>query len=117
MATITKIDLSGATDGGPILIAGTGTGDADVVHASGAGTTNWDEIWIWLVCNHSARVEIEIEWANATANQNIVQTIPFDGGAILVIPGWPLQNAKDVQIFAGTTNVVAAFGYVNRITA
>lgn len=116
MATVTKTDLSGATDGGPVLVAATSTAGT-TIHTAGAGTTNWDEVWIWLVCTHTAGVEIEIEWENATANQNVVQTIPFDSGAILAVPGWILQNAKTVKIFAGTTNVVAAFGYVNRITA
>ena len=116
MATITKVDLSGATDGGPVLVAATSTAGT-TIHTAGSGTTNWDEVWIWLLCTHTADVAVEIEWENATANQNIVQTIPFEDGLTLVVPGLILQNSKTVKIFAGTTNVVAAVGYVNRITA
>lgn len=116
MATVTKEKLSGSTDGGPVLVAATSTAGT-TIHTAGAGTDNWDEVWIWLVNNHSANVEVEIEWENATASQNVVQTVSFDAGAILAVPGWILQNGKTVAIFAGTTNVVAAIGYVNRITA
>jgi hypothetical protein len=116
MASVTKRDFSASTDGGPVLVAATSTAGT-TIHAGVTGTVDWDEVWIWLVNNHSADVEVEIEWENATASQNIVQTIPFDSGLVQVVPGFILQNDKTVAIFASITNVVAAYGYVNRITA
>jgi len=116
MATGTKRILSGSTDGGPISIAQIATA-GDLIHTAVAGVVDFDEVWVWMSNNHSADVEIEVEWDNATAVENIVQTISFDGGLQLVVPGLLLQNAGEVRVFAGTTAVVAVFGYVNRITA
>ena len=80
-----------------------------------AGT--YDEIWLWAFNSHSADVVLTIEYGGATApDQNIVVTIPFQGGLIPILPGLILQNSLVVKAFAATTNVITLSGFVNSIT-
>ena len=46
----------------------------------------------------------------------IEQTISGETGLELVLPGIPIQNAKIIKGFAGTANVIAVHGWVNRVT-
>lgn len=62
-----------------------------------------------------------IEFGGATApDQNIVVTIPFKSGLVLVIPGLPLLGngsaGLTVAAFASAANVITISGYVNRVT-
>lgn len=116
MASVAKILLSDSTDGAPIAITATGT-PGTAIHTAVTGTADFDEVWIWAVNNHSANVEMEIEWSNTTAAENIVQTIGFDSGLTLVVPGLVLQNGDTIAAFDTQGSVIAIYGYVNRITA
>jgi hypothetical protein len=49
-------------------------------------------------------------------DQNIVVTVPFKSGVVLVIPGFLLQNTMLVKAFAAVANVITLSGFVNRIT-
>lgn len=111
LATLRKLSVS--TDGAPIQIGATSTAGT-TVHTAVTGTDDFDLIWIYLVNAHSADVVVNIEWGQVTAALNIVKTIVKDSGLTLVVDGLPLQNGKTVGIFAGTTNVIAAYGHVIR---
>lgn len=118
MATAVKRKLSGSTDGKAIKIAATATAGT-AIHTAVAGTTDgtYDEIWLWAYNSSTANVTLTLEWGGvAVPDNNIVQTIPFKSGGILIAPGWILQNAAAVAAFAGTTNVITIFGFVNRMT-
>ncbi len=116
--TVAKTKLSGSTDGKMIKITGVDTANAIVVHTATAGTTNFDEVWIWIFNAHTAAVEVNIEWGvHADAADLIKKTIPKDDGFYLAIPGLILQNGMTVEIFATTTaDVLFVIGYVNRMT-
>ncbi len=120
MATFNKAKLSGSTDGLPIKVTGTNSGAAVTVHTAVAGTTAgvFDEIWIYANNISATAVKLTIEYGTPTASDgNIELTIAAEAGLVLVIPGLILQNAKVVEAFAGTADVILLTGFVNSITA
>lgn len=107
-----KTILSNSTNGKNIKIAATATAGT-LIHTAVAGTASCDAVHVWLENVHTADVLVTIEWGEATApDGNIIITIPFKSGPFKVIDGWLLQNGLTVRIFAATTNVILANGYV-----
>ena len=114
MASFSKLVLSGSTNGKGILIAQTAT-IGDTVHTAHA--TSLDEVYLYAHNAHTAAVELTIEFGGATdPGEVFVYSVPNDNGLHLVCPGLILTNSLLVNVFAGTTNVITVFGYVNRIT-
>lgn len=114
MATYAKSKLSGSTNGMSILVTSTSSGSADTVHTAVSGTANYDEVWLWATNEDTVARKLTIEFGKTSSE--VVQTIPAQSGAYLCIPGWVLNNAKVVTVFADTANVVSVNGYVNAIT-
>jgi len=113
--TYTKMPLSQGTNGKLIKIVQTATAGT-TIHTAVVGTTDWDEIWLYAVNNHTADVNLTIEWGDATApDNNITLAVPFKQGMFFVVPGFILQNGLTVKAFAGTANVISIGGWVNRI--
>ena len=95
-----------------ILVAAVAT-PGTTIHASTADTT-FDEVWLYATNNHISAVNLEIEFGQTS---NIIKlSIPATSGLTIVIPGLCLGPSKTLAVFAGTTNVVSVFGYVNRIS-
>lgn len=118
MSTITKNDLSGSTDGLPILIAAVATlGNTIHTAVNSTDTGTWDEIWIYATNSSDTAAELFLEWGTVTASLNKRVIIPSREGELIIIPGFVLQNAKVVTAFAGTTNVLSITGFVNSIVA
>jgi hypothetical protein len=117
MATFTKEKLSGSTNGKQIKVVATAT-PGTLIHTAVAGTTDWDEVWIYCVNSSAALVKLTIEWGEATApDGNIEVGIAAESGLFLVIPGLILQNGLEIRAFAGSANVLLMSGFVNRIAA
>lgn len=116
MATYSKQFLSGSTNGKAIKVAATAT-PGTTIHTAVSGTSSIDEIWLYAHNTSSASVKLTLEWGEATApDGNIEINIGAEGtGAILITPGFLLQNGLVVKAFASTANVINIFGYVNRI--
>jgi hypothetical protein len=116
MTTFTKDKLSGSTNGKQIKVAATST-PGTTIHTAVSGSVSWDEIWIYAINTDSADRVLTIEWGEATApDGNIIVTVPFKAGLLLVIPGLVLQNALVVKAFASAANVICISGFVNRIS-
>ena len=117
MATAVKRKLSGSTDGMGIKITQTATA-GNTIHTAVAGTTDgtYDEIWLWAQNNHTADVELTIEFGSADTENNIKVTVPYKDGLYTIVPGLILQNSKTVKAFASVANVITVHGYVNSIT-
>ncbi len=117
MASYSKRILSGSTNGAAILVTQTAT-LGDTIHTAVSGTSDIDEIYLYAY-NTSANTSIKltIEFGGVATKDLIEVSIPGEGGARLVVPGYLLQNSLVVTAFAGTANVVAVTGFVNRITA
>ena len=119
MASFSKIELSGSTDGRPIKVVATATAGT-LIHTAQAGTgpDNYDEIWLWAANNHTANLLLTLEWGGVSSPDDLIQeTITFKDGAVLIAPGWVLQNGLIVRAFAASANLISIVGYVNRITA
>jgi hypothetical protein len=117
MATFSKLHLSGSTNGQPILVAAT-SGTGTTIHTAVTGTSSLDEIWLYAHNTSSSSVKLTLQWGGTTAPNNDIEiTIGAEGtGAVLIAPGWLLNNGLLVRAFAGTTNVINIIGYVNRIS-
>ena len=116
MATFSKQLLSGSTNGKGVLVAATATAGT-VLHTAIAGTSSFDEVWLYAHNTSSGAVKLTIEYGGTTApNDHIEINIGAEGtGLVLVTPGILLQNGLVIRAFAGTANVINIFGYVNRI--
>jgi len=115
MATFSKIPLSGSTNGKGIQVAATST-PGTTIHTAVAGTTSFDELWIYAVNISTSAVKLTVEYGGTAGADNIEITIPGESGLTLVIPGLFLNNAQVVTAFAATTNVITLHGYVNRVS-
>lgn len=116
---ISKIELSGSTDGRPIKVVATATAGT-TIHTAAAttGADNYDEIWLWAYNSDVADRTLTIEFGGTTApDDTIMLTLAYQSGLYLVIPGLILQNSLVVKAFASAANVVTISGYVNRMTA
>ncbi len=117
MAAYSKLALSASTNGKQIKVAATSSPGTSV-HTAVSGTSNYDEIWIWAMNQHTADVALTIEWGGTSnPDDQITVTLLPKAGLTLVIPGLVLQNELVVKAFATTANVVLLSGFVNRITA
>jgi hypothetical protein len=120
MATFTKIPLSGSTNGKGILVAATAT-PGTVIHTAGAGTTNFDEVWLYAYNSSTGPILLTVQYGGtATPDDDIKITIPSQSGLTLVVPGLILTGTgsagNTVAAYAGTANVVTVSGYINRIS-
>ena len=115
MATFSKRKFSASTDGEPISVTATAT-PGTTVHTALASTEDdkWDEVWVYVTNISAAEVQITFEVGGTAAGNQIVAKIPAYTTQ-LVLPGIILQNGQVLAAFAGTTAVLNAFGWVNRI--
>lgn len=117
---VAKIPFSGSTQGQAVKVAATST-PGTLIHTTGVSATIEDEIWLYAFNSDTSDRLLTIEFGGATApDQNIVLTIPFKAGLIIVVPGIALLGsgtvALTVKAFAATANVITILGFVNRIT-
>ena len=121
MATFTKLALQPAGTTGTglgILLPAVAT-PGTAIHTGSSTATTIDELWLYAYNDHSATVNLTIEWGGVAAGDIFKSGIVHQSGLLLVCAGLIIQgNAtpKVVRAFAGTTNMITLFGYVNRIT-
>ena len=114
MAQITKLKLSGSTDGRMVKVVATAT-LGTTIHAAHA--TSLDEIWLWAVNSDSTDRKLTIEFGGASSPDDLIEvTIPAEDGLYVVVPGLILTNSLVVTAFCAAANVVMIVGFVNRIT-
>ena len=113
MATFTKLNLSGSTDGRNIKVVATATAGT-LLHTAAA--TDLDEVWLWVTNSSGADVKLTIEFGGVTSPDDLIEiTIPAEDGPHLVIPGFVVTGSVVVAAFAASANVLVANGFVNRI--
>lgn len=109
--TYTLNHLSGSTDGQPIKVTGDATGSSVTVHTAVAGTSSFDEIYIFANNTTTTAVDVTIEFGGTTAGDKIIRTIPAKTTK-LIVEGAPLQNDKVVTAFASTVDAINLYGKV-----
>lgn len=115
MATITKLKLSGSTDGRQIKVVATAS-SGTTIHTAVTGTTNIDEIWLYAVNADTTARKLTIQWGGTTSPDDEIEiTIGAESGYQLIVPGLLLQNATVVRAYAATANVIMIGGFVNQI--
>tara|TARA_R110000824_G_scaffold8173_2_gene37022 strand:+ start:5964 stop:6326 length:363 start_codon:yes stop_codon:yes gene_type:complete len=120
MATFTKQELSGSTDGRGIKVTGTATGASVTVHTaqSGTGDNNYDEVFIYANNSHTAGILVTIEFGGVTDPDDLIEvSVPAQQGLMLIVPGLVLQNSLIVKAWASVANQVSIFGFCNKVTA
>lgn len=116
MATFDKILLSGSASGRAIKIVATVT-PGTIIHTAPAGVATLDEVWLWMVNNHTANVDVALEWGGVTSPDDLIQfSLSSEQGLFLIAPGLLIQNSLVIRGFASVANVVSVHGFVNRIT-
>ena len=115
MASFSKLKLSNSTDGKLIKVTETSS-PGTLIHTAIAGTSDYDEIWIYAMNQGTTDNALIIEWGGtANPDDRITVTLLPKAGLALVIPGLVLQNEKNIRAFASTANLILIGGYVNRI--
>ena len=109
---VTRQFLSGGTGGAMQIISNTAS-PGNLVHTCPADVK--DEVYLYCFNFHSADLLVTVEWAaQAVLKDRIPQTVPFNDGLYLLIPGLTLLAAQTVHVFCATGNLVAVGGFVNR---
>lgn len=117
MAAFSKLKLSGSTDGKQIKIAATAT-PGTTIHTAVSGTSDYDEIWLYVTNNHTSALALTIEFGGTASPDDLIQqSIPAKTGLYLIVPGLVLQNGAVVKAFGASANLLCISGWVNRITA
>jgi len=116
MATYTKMNLSGSTNGRPIAVAATSISSGTTIHTAVSGTSSMDEIWIFAANVTTKVVTLTVGWGGTGTSDTILVDVPAKQGLFLVTPGILLQNSLVVKAAASTANVINLAGFVNRIT-
>lgn len=121
MANATSlIPFSNSLQGKPIKVVATGTAGT-AVHTTGISATVVDRIYMFAFNSDTVDRTLTIEFGGVTApDQNIVVTVPFKAGLLLVIDGLILLGNGSVGLtigaFASSANVLTVSGYVLRVT-
>lgn len=110
---ITKLKLSGSTDGRMVKVAATATAGT-TIHTAHA--TNLDEVWLWAVNSDTTDRKLTIEFGGTSSPDDLIElTLSAESGLTLIVPGLILTNSVVVRAFAATANVANIAGFVNRI--
>lgn len=117
MATMSKVLLSGSTNGRGIKVTTVLPidGSDTTIHTAVSGTSDIDLVTLYAHNDDSVARELELGWGGTTnVDDSISVTIPART-FVLVVADLPLQNGLVVVAAASSANVISVFGYVNRI--
>jgi len=113
-----KNKFSASSNGKNIAIDATNVSiSTTLIHRATAGVSGFDEVWLYAINNSASDVALTLLWGGLTSDDYIKETVGSLCGLFLVIPGFVINNAKEIRAFAGTTGVLNVNGFVNRIGA
>lgn len=119
MSTFSGNVLSGSTNGRGIKVVATAT-MGTTIHTAGAGTTGFDECYLWVTNSDSVPRLLTIEWGGTVSPDDLIVnalSIPANSGPTIVVPGIRLNNGKVITAFASVANVLIITGQYNRVSA
>ena len=118
MATYSRVNLSGAATGNEMISVTQTATAGNIIHTAVAGTTSWDEIYLWVSNVTGTAATLTLEWGGVSdPSDHLVHalSIPANSPPILIAAGLTLNNTLVVRAFSGTTAALNITGYVNRI--
>jgi hypothetical protein len=119
MATISRIKLSGSTDGRGIVVASNSSAGT-TIHTGSSTAADYEEIWMWASNFNTSAETLTLEWGGTTEAGDHFKTVIEPNQTVLVAPGWVIKgNASPlvVKAFSTTANKVNIVGYANLIDA
>ena len=111
MATFTRINLSGSTNGRPVAVAATSS-PGTTIHTAHA--TAIDEIILVASNIDTVDRDLTIEHGGTSTSDQLKITIPAK--SIVELPPIQLTNSLLLKAFGSATNIINIAGKVNRIT-
>jgi hypothetical protein len=117
MATISRIPLSGSTDGRGIKVVATAS-SGTTIHTATSSTSDCDVITLYAYNSSASAVNLTLQWGGTTSvDDDIKLSIPATSGLTLVVPDMVLRNSLVVRAYAGTANVITLHGFANRVVS
>lgn len=116
--TVSRVLLSGSTDGKPVIVAATAT-PGTTIHTAASGSVSFDEVYAWVSNVTASAATITVEWGSVTdpgGHLCKAYSVPANSPPIPLITGQTLNNAAVVKAFSGTASALNITGHVNRIT-
>jgi hypothetical protein len=110
--------LSGDTHGIGILITGTTSAGADIIHTALASTTEGegDQVWLWADNPDVTAHVLKIWWGGTTAVTNEkTYVIPGLTSDVPLMRGRLIRNGLVVKASCDVANKVSVGGHANRI--
>jgi hypothetical protein len=117
MPSISRIPLSGSTDGRGIKVVATAS-SGTTIHTATTSTTDCDVVTIYAYNSSASAVNLTLQWGGTTSvDDDIKLSIPATSGLTLVVPDMVLRNSLVVRAYAGTANVITLHGFANRVVS
>ena len=121
MATYSKVQLSGSTDGTGIELA-VDSGTFTTIHTTTTTVSTLDEIWLYASNTDATDRKLTLKFGGTDDPDDLIeQTIVAESGLTLLVPGLALSGKASTGLIvlgaAAVASKVTVFGYVNRITA
>ena len=113
--TVTRIPLSGSTNGRGVKVAATSSAGT-TIHTATSSASDCDVITMYAYNSSASAVTLTLQWGGTTSvDDDIKLSIPSLSGLTLVVPDLVLRNSLIVKAYAGTADVVTIHGFVNRV--
>ena len=114
--TVSRIPLSGSTDGRGVKVAATSSAGT-TIHTATSSATDCDVVTIYAYNSSGSAVNLTLQWGGTTSvDDDIKLSIPATSGLTLVAPDLVLRNSLVIKAYAGTADVVTIHGFANRVT-
>jgi hypothetical protein len=120
MATMSKIPLSGSTNGRGIKVttAAPIDGSDTTIHTGVTGTTDTDYVTLYCYNDSTASADLHLGWGGTTDPDDfIIVPIPSQEGLVPVVIDLPIRNSLAVVASGSTANILVIYGHVTRIDA
>lgn len=120
MATMSKIPLSGSTNGRGIKVttASPIDGSDTTIHTGVTGTTDTDYVTLYAYNDDTVTRTLELGWGGTSDPDDIIsQDIPPQSGLVPIVIDLPIRNALVIVASASAVNKVMVHGHVTRIDA
>ena len=106
--------LSACRSGEPIQITGTNSAQANAIHTGIAGTTQIDEVFLYVNNSGSQFYPLVIQMGAQTPAHELTMWIATQDSPQLILPGWPINNSAFIRGYSPSGINFSIGGYVQR---